>query len=165
MRIKDRLRRSFHDFAYRHAYVDEFTDAYVATQIKVLREQRELTQVQLAKLAGMRQSQVSDLENVNHRAWKVSTLKKLARAFDLVLSVRFEPFGKVLPDIGHLERRALERQSFADDPVFSDSAELSASVSRDQKFTHPRKGAVVLNAPARFRSAMNRFGSDVSNVA
>src|SRR5688572_5007648 len=98
MKIKDRLLQRFHDFAYRHAYVDEFTDAFIATQIRVLREQQKLTQTQLADKAGMKQSQVSELEDVNNRSWKVRTLKKLAWAFDLVLVVRFEPFGKVLPD-------------------------------------------------------------------
>ena len=42
--IKQRLLDKFHNFAYRHTYVDEFTDAYIATQIKVLREQRKWNQ-------------------------------------------------------------------------------------------------------------------------
>jgi transcriptional regulator with XRE-family HTH domain len=118
MKIKDRLLKRFRSPKYRHVYVDEFTDAYIATQIKVLREQRNLRQQDLADLAGMRQSQISDLEDVNNRGWKVRTLKKLAKAFDLVLVVRFEEFGKVLPDIGRLDREHLERASFGDDPVF-----------------------------------------------
>ena len=49
MKIKDRLLQEFHDFRYRHAYVDEFTDAFIATQIKVLREQHELTQLNVLR--------------------------------------------------------------------------------------------------------------------
>ncbi len=118
MKIRDRLLKRFRSFRYRHVYSDEFTDAFIATQIRVLREQRDLKQQALADLSGMRQSQISELEDVNNRSWKVSTLKKLAKAFDLVLVVRFEEFGKVLPDIGRLDRQHLERSSFKDDPVF-----------------------------------------------
>ena len=112
MRVRDRLLQKFNDFKYRHAYVDDFTDAFIATQIKVLREQQGLTQTQLADKAGMKQSQISELEDVNHQGWKVRTLKKLAKAFDLALVVRFEPFGRVLDDIVGFDRQHLQRDTF-----------------------------------------------------
>ena len=166
MTIKDRLLEKFHDFAYRHAYVDEFTDAFIATQIKVIREQQDLTQVQLAEKAGMKQSQVSALEDVNNRSWKVRTLKKIARAFDLVLVVRFEPFGKVLPDIGRLDRATLERTSFSDDAVFSNRAATASSDSPSAgALERIRAGAVMLHAQARFGHPSTQFSKDVPNVA
>ena len=118
MSIRERLLSSFRNKKYRHSYIDTFTDAYIATQIKVLREQRTLDQTQLAKLAGIHQSQVSVFEDVDHSSWTVKTLKKIAKALDLVLVVRFESFGKVLPDIGRLDRASLQRDSFDDDEVF-----------------------------------------------
>jgi transcriptional regulator with XRE-family HTH domain len=138
--------------------MDDFTDAYIATQVKVLREHRELNQTQLAELAGMRQSQISELEDVNNRSWKVRTLKKLAKAFDLVLVVRFEPFGKVLPDIGHLERAKLERPSYKDDPAFSHQPAL---IENEAEAPIRQHVATVLNASGRFGG----FSQDVSNVA
>ena len=120
MTLLTRLLERFKTFGYRHAYVDSFTDSLIATQIKVLREQRHLSQTALAELAGMKQSQVSKLEDVNHTSWKVSTLKKLARAFDLVLVVRFESFGSVLPEIDRFGRALLERKSFDEDPIFAE---------------------------------------------
>lgn len=76
MKIRERLLKKFHSFTYRHTYVDEFTDAYIATQVKVLREQRGLNQTELGELAGMRQSQISELEDVNNRSWKVLYAKE-----------------------------------------------------------------------------------------
>jgi hypothetical protein len=42
----------------------------------------------------------------------------LARAFDVVLNVRFESFGQRLVDIENFGRAALEVPSFDSDPVF-----------------------------------------------
>jgi transcriptional regulator with XRE-family HTH domain len=158
MRIKDRLLEKFQSFKYRHAYMDDFTDGYIATQIKVIREQRNLSQKQLADLAKMGQSQISVLEDVNTRSWKVSTLKKLAKAFDLVLIVRFEEFGKMLPDIGHLDRERLRRAAFTNDVVFQGEHRSPNALADLNKFDQPQT-ARVLNATARFAK------EDVPNVA
>lgn len=119
MRLFSRLLERFRDHEYRHGYIDEFTDSYIATQIKVLREQRGMTQADVAAQLGVRQSQLSRWENVANKAWQVRTLKRLAEVFDVALVVRFETFGAMLPHIGTFGRVALERASFDDDPVFS----------------------------------------------
>lgn len=124
MTLLAKLIERFRDFGYRHAYVDSFLNSYIATQIKVLREQQNLTQTQLAEKAGMRQSQISALEDVNHSIWKVGTLKKIAKALDLVLVVRFENFGSVLSEIDKFGRTSLERESFASDSVFAENMAL-----------------------------------------
>ena len=50
---KKTLRQSFKDKEYQGAgYVDEFLNAYIATQIKVLREQRGWSQTELGEHAG-----------------------------------------------------------------------------------------------------------------
>jgi transcriptional regulator with XRE-family HTH domain len=112
-----KLMALFRDAEYRHAYVESFLNSYIATQIAVLREQQDLTQAELARRAEMRQSQISKLEDVNNSSWKISTLQRLARAFDLVLVVRFESFGSVLSDIDRFGRASLKRESFETDPV------------------------------------------------
>jgi transcriptional regulator with XRE-family HTH domain len=118
MKVIRRLMNRFRNVEYRRAYVDEFTDSYIATQLKVLREQRGFTQEQLAERLGVKQSQICRWESVNNRSWQVRTLKRIAGALDLALVVRFESFGKILPEIGSFGRAALERPAFADDPVF-----------------------------------------------
>lgn len=84
--------RDIHDKEYAHEYMDDFLNTFIATQIKVLREQNEWTQERLAEEAGMFQERISVLENVNNSAWSLKTLKQLARAFDVRLHVSFENF-------------------------------------------------------------------------
>jgi transcriptional regulator with XRE-family HTH domain len=100
----------------RREYAGHLLDAYIALQIKSLRLQRSWSQEEFARRAGMRQSQVSDMEQIDHSSWKVSTLRKLASALDLALVVRFEGFGRFLDEVLPVERKALERPSFPDDP-------------------------------------------------
>ena len=114
----DRLNQSFRDKEYRHGYADEFLNMSIATQIKVLREQRGWSQKDLAEHAGMKQPRISAIENVNYYRWTVETLRRLAEAFDITLCVSFETFGKRLGDIARFGRKDLERSSFDDDPVF-----------------------------------------------
>ncbi|TAL13958.1 hypothetical protein EPN95_04695 [Patescibacteria group bacterium] len=113
----------------RHAYFNELLNIFIATQLKVLREQRELTQEQLAKdakgLKGfgkedkeMKQERISTMENVNYSSWSINTLRKLAWAFDLRLKVSFEEFGTGLREAQYFSREFLERRSVRNDPYF-----------------------------------------------
>jgi len=127
--IRDELRQDFQDREYAHTYVEDFLNAEIATQIKVLREQRDLTQQQLADLAGMAQSRISILEDVNYGSWSIKTLKALARAFDVTLKVSFESFGSRIGDIVNFNRRALQRTSRTEELAKNGESELPASVT------------------------------------
>lgn len=108
--LAENVRKEFlKDKEYAHAYMEEFENSYIATQIKVLREQNDLTQNELAELAEMKQERISVLENVNYSSWSINTLRKLARAFDLVLHVSFENFGDEIKAITSLNREGLSR--------------------------------------------------------
>src|ERR1700677_2266844 len=119
--LVDKLRREFQDEEYRHSYAEECLNTMIATQIKVLREQRELTQSAWAKRAEMLQPRLSVMEDADYSRWSVSTLKRLARAFDVALSVRFEAFSDVILDFEEMTKETLSRPSFKDDPVFRSS--------------------------------------------
>lgn len=108
----------FQDREYRATYAESFLDTTIATQIRVLREQRGWTQGQLADYAGMKQSRISALEDANYSGWGVKTLTRLARAFDVPLSVTFGSFGRLLVEIDQFNRKTLERPEFKDDPAF-----------------------------------------------
>lgn len=112
------LAEELRDREARHLYAEEFANSALALQIKTLRLQRNWTQQELAERAGLKQSQVSAMEQVDHDAWTLKTLRKLARAFDLALDVRFESFGWLLDDALSTSRETLERQSFEEDPPF-----------------------------------------------
>ena len=115
-----RLCDAFRDKEYRQIYAEGFSDSKIATQIKVLREQRGWTQQQLAEAAGMKQSRIAALEDVNYASWSVRTLRRLAQAFDLWLDVELKEFGVVWPQLRDFSRESLARRSFVDDPVFNE---------------------------------------------
>jgi transcriptional regulator with XRE-family HTH domain len=108
--VATELRQSFQDKEYAHAYAEDFVNAFVATQLKVLREQRGLTQAQLAELTGMKQSRISALEDINYGAWNLKTLRRLAAAFDVALTVKFESFSTFIEDVSTFSRERLFRQ-------------------------------------------------------
>jgi transcriptional regulator with XRE-family HTH domain len=122
--LADNLKNDFvsNGKEYRHAYADETLNTVVATQLKVLREQRNLTQHQLAELAEMKQSMISRYENANYSSWSLNTLKKLGEALDVWLDVRFRSFGEFVREVDSFSRASLEVPLFADDPFFQQAA-------------------------------------------
>ena len=103
---------------YRHGYAEESLDISIGTQIKVLREQRVWRQEDLAREAGMKQPMVSRYESVNYSSWSINTLKKLARAYDVWLDIRFRSFGDLVTTTENFSRKSLQVPKFADDPFF-----------------------------------------------
>ncbi len=91
-----RLIENLRNRGYRQAYFESHIDSSVAAQIKANRERRDLSQKDLAKKSALFQSQISKLEDVNHNRWTAKTLRRIARAFDLVLVIRFERFSKAM---------------------------------------------------------------------
>jgi transcriptional regulator with XRE-family HTH domain len=118
----DNLRQDFiltkDEKDYRHAYAEEILNISVGTQIKVLREQRGWRQEDLAHEADIQQPMVSRYENVNYSNWTLTTLKKLARAYDVWLDIRFRSFGELVNETNRFGREALQVPRFADDSFF-----------------------------------------------
>ena len=111
----------------REEIVVEHLDSSIALQIKVLRQQRGWSQVELGESAGLGQSQVSTLENVNNSSWTVATLKKIAAAFDLPLLVKFGSWGEFVNDVTSMSRQTMERPSFHEDPGLAIVTETQAA--------------------------------------
>lgn len=122
--------REFQDKETRHIYAENFLNTYIATQLKVLREDREWTQQQLAQETGMKQERISVLEDVNYESWTIKTLKRFAWAYDLVLSIKFENFGTFFNDYNSFSRDNLKRLSFDKDPVFHPELAPTAVILR-----------------------------------
>jgi transcriptional regulator with XRE-family HTH domain len=166
MNLLTKLIERFKNFEYRHTYVDSFLDSYIATQIQVMRERHGLTQTELAKRAGMRQSQISGLEDVNNSTWKVGTLRKLARAFDLVLVVRFEEFGSVLPEIDRFGRTSLTRRPFDKDPSFGHVSVVRQQGGTDAELSHVQTastGARLLAFQPKGQIVMNEQSTPIES--
>jgi len=122
------LRNEFKDQEYREAYAEDFLNTSIAAQLQVIREQRELTQAQLAEKVGTQQAGISRLENVNYSAWKIETLKKLAFALGCRLKVSIETFGSLIDEVTNFSREALKRPSFDEDLVFHPQGEIEYRV-------------------------------------
>jgi transcriptional regulator with XRE-family HTH domain len=138
MRELSEIDAGFRDKEYAHAYVEELLNIYIATQIKVLREQREWSQEELARHAEMKQARISLLENADYGSWSISTLKRLANAFDLALRVSFESFGTALWEMRGLSRSRLERTSRMDELRGQDVVADSAIIVDLRKYAKSR---------------------------
>jgi transcriptional regulator with XRE-family HTH domain len=114
--IVDALRAEFRDQEYSEGYAESFLNSYVATQIKVIREQRGMKQADLAREMGTTQTAISRIENVNYSSWNIKTLKRLARAFGVRLKVSFETYGTLPQEVEGFGRGALQRAAREEDP-------------------------------------------------
>jgi transcriptional regulator with XRE-family HTH domain len=130
--INETLRLDLRQAEFSEGYAESFQDAYVATQIKVLREQNEWTQSDLARELGTTQTAISRIENVNYSSWNISTLKKLARAFRVRLKVSFETYGSLIGDVDSFSREHLQRVPREVDPELFD-VEQAALVEQPDK--------------------------------
>jgi transcriptional regulator with XRE-family HTH domain len=112
--------RELKDEDSRYAYADAVTNAFLTGQIKALREERNLTQEQLADLVGTQQSGISRWLNSGFSTCKVDTLRKFARAYGVRLRISFEPFGTLPTDVRGFTKERLAPRKFEDDPAFKE---------------------------------------------
>lgn len=114
--IEASLRRELVDREYAEGYAESLMGSHLATQIRVLREQRGFSKEDLAKITGLSVRTVSRMEDVNNPTWNVRSLVLLARAFDVRLKISFETYGSLAVQAARFTRKNLERVSRANDP-------------------------------------------------
>jgi transcriptional regulator with XRE-family HTH domain len=115
--ISETLRKDLRNREFSEGYAESFLDTFVATQVKVLREQRELTQKQLADKLDTSQGVISRIEDAEYGSWNVKTLKKIARVLDVRLHISFETCGSLIGEMKRFGRKSLERVPRNEDPV------------------------------------------------
>jgi transcriptional regulator with XRE-family HTH domain len=115
---------------FRYAMAETYLNAYVAIQIRELRQRRGWSQAELAQAAGLHQAQISDLENVNWSCKRgnpnVETLRKVARALEVRLRISYETWSSAIDEIcsgGSIPIPV----GFEDDEVFKMAVEPSPS--------------------------------------
>ena len=113
--IREQLARKLQDKEYRDHFIAEGIYSALPLKIYSLREQRGLSQRELGKKIGVAQAWVSKLEDPNYGKLTLSTLLKLASAFDVGLEVDFVPFSKVLSDVVNLSPESFKVPSFSGD--------------------------------------------------
>jgi transcriptional regulator with XRE-family HTH domain len=90
------LRRLERGVEARAQFVDSHINKGVAYQLRAMREGREWSQAQLAQVVDMPQTAISRLESSKYGKHTITTLKRMAKVYDVGLEVRFVPFSKLL---------------------------------------------------------------------
>tara|TARA_B100000315_G_C14449151_1_gene528265 strand:+ start:142 stop:705 length:564 start_codon:yes stop_codon:yes gene_type:complete len=124
-RRKEKLIDELKDKEYREVFVEEHINVGIPFQIKTIRDERGWSQTELGKNVHeiMKQEQISRLEDPNYASFTLSTLKKLASAFDVGLVVRFVPISDLVKWELGLTSESLKAISFDDDAYFEDKPE------------------------------------------
>jgi transcriptional regulator with XRE-family HTH domain len=149
------LRRDLlEDEGFRTAYAESFLNTSVAAQIKAIREQRDMTQAELAEAIGTKQAGISRLENVNYSSWKTETLRRIARALKVRLRISFEDFGSLVDEVDKFGREALQRPKPEDDRRLKQPVKKEPVTTTDGSDLKMRTG---------FASAVHlHFGTEVT---
>jgi transcriptional regulator with XRE-family HTH domain len=100
------------DKGFRDHFTADQVHELLALQVRQLREKRQWTQAELGARAGMQQVQVSRVENPDYKGARLTTLSKLAHAFDVALIVRLAPFSELADWLGKLTPASFEPTSF-----------------------------------------------------
>ena len=104
-----------HDREYREAFISSTINSTIAYQIRGLRKLHDLDQAELGNLAGMKQTAISRLENPDYGNLSVNTLKRIAKALDVGLIVRFAPFSEIVRWRFSMNQRDMAPPSFSVD--------------------------------------------------
>lgn len=143
--IKSRLIKEFRDKEYAHIYMDEHLIDRISTQIYQLRLQRGLTQQQLSELSGIAQERISLLESGDFSSITMKTLRKLANAFDVGISIKFESFAAMIDDFVDLSEANLRVES----RIESLNKAAVASNAYSAWFSHIKKPTLAQDTPSK----------------
>ncbi len=106
----------------RAQFVESHINKGLAYQLRAMREARDWSQEQLAAQVGMPQTAISRLESSSYGKPTITTLKRMAKVYDVALEVRFVPFSKLLnrisgtPYLEHgLSSEAIDVPSFEEE--------------------------------------------------
>lgn len=122
--VSGQLITKLSDKQYRDAFAAEGIYSVLPLKIWSLREQRKLSQRELGDKIGVTQAWVSKLEDPNYGKLTLSTLLRLASAFDVGLEVDFVPFSKILGNASTAPE-SFQVASFAEDKGLTSRRETS----------------------------------------
>lgn len=80
----------------RAKFVESHINKGIAYQLRAMREARSWSQQQFATEVGMPQTAISRLESSAYGKPTITTLKRIARVYDVALEVRFLPFSELV---------------------------------------------------------------------
>ena len=98
---------------FRDAYVRANIEHGIAHQIRIQRKAKGWSQSRLASKIGVHgQSAIARLEDPSYGRYNLTTLIKLASAFDVALIVKFLPFSRFVAETSDLSPTALFAEGF-----------------------------------------------------
>ncbi len=109
-------------------FLRQRTAAHLAMQIRALRATRDWSQDDLAAHSGVTQPAISRCERVGYGKQTISTLLKLAEAFDVGLDVSFVSFGELWRRERKLATSQLVPLSFAEEVEARSKRGLAAKI-------------------------------------
>jgi transcriptional regulator with XRE-family HTH domain len=115
MNSRTQLLKKFRNKEYRDSFVAEYISSHIPLKIRGMRDRRGMSQTRLGELAGVKQEWISKLEDPNYGRLTISTLLKIASAFDCGLSVDFVSFSQILNTATDLSARSFDVPSFAEE--------------------------------------------------
>lgn len=136
--LNDKLANEFEDHEYAHVYIQSHVLDRLAMQVHTLRNQRGLSQTELAALSGIGQGKISKIETGDFESLNLKTLFKLAEALDVAPVVRFERFIDAIDDVTELQVGNLNLPARTDD--------LHARKRVKHLFSNPMLDTVFMNA-------------------
>ena len=99
----------------RHLYVDSSIRHLLAMQLRSMREAKGWSQIEVGTKAVMKQSAIARLEDPRYSSMTLSTLRRLAEAFDVALIVRFAPFSEFISWTAQIDEPRLSPPSFGEE--------------------------------------------------
>jgi transcriptional regulator with XRE-family HTH domain len=81
---------------FRADYIRAKLDVLIPSQLRGLRRRNDLTQPQLAEMAGMKQARISAMETQGRVNFNRETLVRMAATYGVGLIVKFVPFSEML---------------------------------------------------------------------
>jgi transcriptional regulator with XRE-family HTH domain len=133
---KQKLLNDLKNKEYRDAFIAEHIYTGIPFQIKALRKQKERnwTQAELGKRAGMFQTRIRVLEDPDNESLSLNTLLRLASAFNVGLMVRFVPLSELVKWDLNLSSESLEAQGFDKDRYFKESNKETATIADSDNY-------------------------------
>jgi transcriptional regulator with XRE-family HTH domain len=164
---KEQLTKKLKNKKYREAFVASHLSTNIASQIIALREKKQWKQADLAEKVGMAQPRICLLEDPNYQKFSITTLKRLAAAFDVALIVRFVSYGELLSWAVNLSPDKLAVPSFEEEltdnikPLNISEAQITSLRHKDDEIlVQNRKALQSFNPQPSLRGQVpSPFGS------
>ena len=151
---------------YREALAIEHVNTTLAIQIRMMRENHQWKQSDLAGRLRKHQETVSQWENPDYGRHSMTTLKALAAAFDVALLAKFIPFSELVQDMVNLSETRLSPPSFGEEQYYAlASVSVTSNPIEDPKVIDANNPSLVSQFNPNNMLDTASIGKELVNVA